>query len=76
MQKILKAAFLAAVLTLTACANMRVEATATETTLCREWGESLPTRSRSDTDQTQVEIAEAYADFEAACPEYGHLVPK
>ena len=39
------------------------------------WGESLPTRSRADTAQTQVEIAESYADFVAACPGAAGLVP-
>jgi len=49
--------------------------TATERTLCRVWGESLPTRSRSDTEETKREIAMAYADFVAACRDHAHLVP-
>lgn len=48
---------------------------AVENTLCRIWGESLPTRSRLDTERTQKEIAEAYADFAAACPAFEHLIP-
>lgn len=48
---------------------------ATEATLCRVWGESLPTRSHGDTPQTQAEIGNSYADFAAACPEYVHLIP-
>ena len=54
---------------------MKGEATATENTICRIWGESLPTRSRSDTAQTQNEIGEAYADFATACPAYAGLIP-
>lgn len=48
---------------------------ATETTLCRIWGESLPTRSRADTAETKLQIGEAYADFAAACPAHVHLIP-
>lgn len=39
----------------------------TEKTLCEVWRESLPTRSRSDTEQTFAEIGEGYDAFEAAC---------
>ncbi|MCF6432650.1 hypothetical protein [Leisingera sp. MMG026] len=49
--------------------------TATENAICRVWGMSLPTRSRSDTPQTQAEIGEAYAVFAAACPNHSHLIP-
>ena len=62
-------------LTLSGCADLRMPDTATEQTLCRVWGESLPTRSRQDTDETKREIARAYADFAAACPELEHLIP-
>lgn len=62
-------------LILSGCGLSRVEATATERTLCRTWGESLPTRSRLDTAQTQQEISEVYADFAAACPDHAHLIP-
>lgn len=48
---------------------------ATDATLCRVWGESLPTRSRSDTPQTAAEIGDAYADFAAACPAFKTLIP-
>jgi hypothetical protein len=48
---------------------------ATEATLCRIWGESLPTRSRADTAQTSAEIGDAYSDFAAACPEFHDLIP-
>lgn len=63
---------------LTACQGTRPLATeggAIETTLCRVWGESLPTRSRHDTAQTQDEIGQAYADFAAACPDHQDLIP-
>ena len=75
MQMILKIACLIAALTLTACSPSRGPGGATERTLCRVWGESLPTRSRADTAQTQTEIAESYADFVAACPGMAGLVP-
>jgi len=68
-------ALVIAALILSACAPLRVPVTATETTLCRVWGESLATRSRSDTEQTQLEIGESYADFAAACPDYTQLIP-
>ena len=55
MQKTLKIAYLLTALTLTACAPSRGPVTATERTLCRIWGESLPTRSRADTAQTQAD---------------------
>lgn len=48
---------------------------ATEATLCRIWGEGLPTRSHSDTAQTQGEIGDAYADYAAACPDHRNLIP-
>ena len=69
------AALLATALILTGCANTKVTAGATETALCRIWGESLPTRSRLDTARTQREIGESYADFGAACPQWEDLVP-
>ena len=47
----------------------------TETALCIVWGESLPTRSKSDTPQSATEIGDAYSDFAAACPEFVHLIP-
>ncbi len=52
------------------------QATATETELCIQWGESLATRSHSDTQQTQDEIQVSYADFANACPNHHHLLPK
>jgi hypothetical protein len=64
------------VLILNACATtLAVPVTATEDALCRVWGESLATRSRADTEQTQAEIGQSYADFAAACPDYAQLVP-
>ncbi len=75
MHKTSMIALIAAALTLSACESTRTEATATEETLCTVWGQSLPTRSRSDTAQTQSEIGQAYADFEAACPDFADLIP-
>ena len=76
MPKVLKMLLPTAALILSGCASMTTPDTATERALCRVWGESLPTRSRSDTEQTQTEIAEAYADFAAACSGFGYLLPK
>lgn len=39
----------------------------TERAICEAWREALPTRSRSDTAQTQAEIGLLYDVFEAAC---------
>ena len=75
MPKILQMLLLAIALILSGCAPSMTPDTATERTLCRVWGESLPTRSRRDTEQTKLEISEAYADFAAACPDFVNLVP-
>ncbi len=64
-----------AALILTGCSPMRTQGTATESAICRALGEGLPTRSRSDTQQTQDEIGALYADFVAACPRFKNLVP-
>jgi len=53
-----------------------VPAGATDAALRRAWGESLPSRSRADTEQTAQEIGAAYADFAAACPDATHLIPR
>ena len=50
-----------------ACANTTTQAGATEIALCYEWGESLPTRSRSDTVRTQNEIQAAIAKHAVVC---------
>ena len=57
------------------CVNWMTQAGATEGALCETWGESLPTRSRRDTEQTASEIQTAYADFLNACPAWAHLIP-
>lgn len=66
-------------LTLTGCDRSKTPDggtdTATAASLCRTWGESLPTRSRSDTAVTKIEIGETYADFAVACPDFIHLIP-
>jgi hypothetical protein len=70
-------ALLTLALLLSACIQTptATEGGAIETTLCRVWGESLPTRSRADTAQTQGEIGASYADFAAACPNHRNLIP-
>lgn len=60
---------------MTGCDNTMTQATATERALCEVWGQSLPTRSRGDTAQTQQAIQRAYADFANACPAFADLVP-
>ncbi len=45
-------------------------ATATEREICIAWGESLPSRSREDTQQTREEIGEAYDTQAAVCVEW------
>ena len=40
---------------------------ATATALCDAWEDALPTRSRDDTTQTQLDIVALYDVFEAAC---------
>ena len=49
------------------CVTTMTQASATEEELCRQWQESLPTRSRTDTQQTQDEIQRAYAVQDAVC---------
>ncbi|MEQ8257999.1 MAG: hypothetical protein RH980_18290 [Roseovarius confluentis] len=55
---------------LAACATApRMTAgTETERERCRAWRDSLPSRSSTDTAQTQDEIGVAYDVFLAACP--------
>ena len=64
---------------LTGCATSTTPVIATETAteaeLCRQWGASLATRSRQDTEQTRAEIQKGYAAFALACPQWAHLVP-
>ena len=40
---------------------------ATEAALCDVWQDSLPSRSKADTERTIAEIGRAYDVFEAAC---------
>ena len=77
MKTLTKSVIVLTAILMTGCANMRVPAGGTETgaELCRQWGKSLPTRSRQDTQQTSEEIQEAYAAFSLSCPEWAHLIP-
>ena len=56
----------AALLMLTGCTTLTT-ATETEQALCDAWRDSLPTRSRSDTAQTQREVGQAYAMQQSIC---------
>ena len=55
---------------LSACVPTTRAVTATEAEICRQWRDSLPTRSRHDTEQTQAEIGRAYDLQAAACPDW------
>ena len=57
-------------LILSACAHQIPVDTATERELCRQWRDSLPGRSRHDTNQTQAEIGRAYDIQAVACPNW------
>lgn len=50
-----------------------IGATETERELCIAWRDSLPTRSRSDTERTRDEIGVAYDIHIAACPAYSRF---
>lgn len=58
---------------LSACAPTMPEATAIEAELCRQWRDSLPTRSRQDTEQTRAEIGRAYDVQATACPNWARF---
>ena len=53
------------------CTKTTPAATETEAARCTAWRDSLPSRSKSDTPQTQAEIGTSYDVFLAACPGYG-----
>ena len=67
---LLLAVFVAACAQKTAPHSSEVEAE-----MCRQWGNSLATRSRQDTAQTKDEIQKGYASFSLACPSWKHLIP-
>ena len=56
-----------------AACNPMTGGSETERALCEAWRDSLPTRSREDTDQTQNEIGLAYDVQAAACPRYARF---
>lgn len=64
--------FVTALALLAACSPNRTTqgVTETEKALCDAWQESLTTRSRNDTQQTQDGIGRGYDSFLAACPTY------
>jgi hypothetical protein len=61
-----------ALVLLAACSPrlMTPAVTESEKALCDVWQDSLPTRSRNDTAQTQTEIGRQYDLFLAVCPAY------
>jgi len=68
--------FLIAPLALAACVQAKTtEVSATEATICREIGATLPTRSRKDTPETIEGIGVHYNVFEAVCPSHADLIP-
>ncbi len=62
---------LLAVLLVASCTTPTRVATATEKELCRQWRDSLPSRSRNDTQQTQREIGTSYDVQNAVCAQLG-----
>lgn len=48
-------------------------ATEVEREICIQWRDSLPTRSRQDTPQTQQEIGAAYDVQALACPQWARF---
>lgn len=48
-------------------------ATEVEREICIQWRDSLPTRSRSDTERTQAEIGVAYDVQALACPQWARF---
>lgn len=48
-------------------------ATEVERELCIQWRDSLPTRSRSDTERTQQEIGYAYDVQGMVCPQWARF---
>lgn len=61
------ASMLLASVMLTACSGP-IAGSETEGAVCSAWKDALPTRSRSDTQQTVDEIEVGYDAFLAACP--------
>lgn len=51
----------------------RPEATEVEKELCIQWRDSLPTRSRNDTERTQQEIGYAYDVQGMVCPQWARF---
>lgn len=49
------------------CQNTKTSGAAVTEALCESWAASLPTSSRADTAQTQVEVDRAIRVHEAAC---------
>ncbi len=56
---------------LAGCSEMTRGATETEKEICRQWAESLPSRSRQDTPKTQSDIGKSYDAQAAVCASLG-----
>lgn len=50
-----------------------IAAIETEREICIQWRDSLPTRSRSDTERTQQEIGYAYDVQGMVCPQWARF---
>lgn len=77
MHMVQKFVIVSLVIVLSACEMPKVSTIpggAIERELCIAWGESLPTRSHSDTEQTLLEIQDSYDDFRVACPAFVYLL--
>lgn len=62
-------------MTLAGCMNTTVQGGETKKEACYHLGRALPTRSHSDTKQTQDEIQRLYARYALVCPEWAKLIP-
>jgi hypothetical protein len=69
-----KFVFAAILFLVSGCAGV-VATSETEAAICESLGDTLPTRSRADTQATIDQITRLYARFAAVCPEYEGLIP-
>ena len=76
MPKLTPFAIVLSAIFLSGCVNSMTQGSATEAEVCRQLGSKLPTRSRSDTQQSQDEDQQLYAAYALTCPEFEYLIPK
>lgn len=55
------------VMLMTGCENLTTQVSATEEALCEVWQQSLPTRSRLDTEATKASVQVAIATHAIHC---------